>query len=142
MKSMCFTQVPKHELVEMVVGGLDYFVRKQLDTQYLRNIAQLAYTVIQVEHMKEEKAILEKTKTNRHPRKEKVAYVETNGNNQELHIVFEYVEENQINLAELQLEPPYVCKVLRPSNGKNPMKPNKNEKFITKTYTFDITKCD
>ncbi|PNX72540.1 hypothetical protein L195_g028433, partial [Trifolium pratense] len=28
----CFTQVPEHELVEMAAGGLDYSIRKKLDT--------------------------------------------------------------------------------------------------------------
>lgn len=32
MKSRCFTQVPEYNLVEMVVDGLDYSVRKKLDT--------------------------------------------------------------------------------------------------------------
>ena len=50
-------------------------------------------------------------------------------NNKESDIVFEYVEGNEVNLAEINLEPLYVCKVLRPSNGKNPVKPSKNEKI-------------
>ncbi|XP_050918932.1 uncharacterized protein LOC127136419 [Lathyrus oleraceus] len=32
LKAMGFTQVPEHELVDMVVGGLDYSIRKKLDT--------------------------------------------------------------------------------------------------------------
>lgn len=32
LKAMCFTQVPEHELVEMVVEGLGYSIRKKLDT--------------------------------------------------------------------------------------------------------------
>lgn len=39
LKAKCFTQVPEHELVEMVIGGLDYTIRKKLDTQYLRDMA-------------------------------------------------------------------------------------------------------
>ena len=35
----------------------------------------------------------------------------------------------------------YRCKVLKPSNGKNPEEP-KNDKYVSKTYTFDVTKCD
>jgi hypothetical protein len=35
LKARCFTQVPGHELVEMAAGGLDYSMRKKLDTQYL-----------------------------------------------------------------------------------------------------------
>lgn len=62
--------------------------------------------------------------------------------NQELDIVFEYVKENKVNLAELKLGFPYVCKVLRYSKEKNPIKPSRNEIFVTKTYTFDVTKYD
>lgn len=32
IKARCFTQVPGHELVEMAAGGLDYSIRKKLDT--------------------------------------------------------------------------------------------------------------
>ncbi|XP_050896210.1 uncharacterized protein LOC127102938 [Lathyrus oleraceus] len=42
LKARCFTQVPEHELVEMAAGDLDYSKRKKLDTQYLRDMAQLA----------------------------------------------------------------------------------------------------
>ena len=39
LKAICFMQVPEHELVEMVVGSLDYYIRKKLDTRYLRDMA-------------------------------------------------------------------------------------------------------
>ena len=42
LKARYFTQVPEHELVEIAAGGLDYSIRKKLDTQYLRDMAQLA----------------------------------------------------------------------------------------------------
>jgi len=70
-KARCFTSVLEHELVEMAVGGLDYFVQKKLDTQYVRDMAQLADRVRQVERLKAEKA-----RTNRFPKREKVAYVD------------------------------------------------------------------
>jgi hypothetical protein len=38
LKARCFTQVPEHELVKMVAGGLDYSIRKKLYTQYLRDM--------------------------------------------------------------------------------------------------------
>ena len=60
-KARCFTQVPEHELVEMAAGGLDYSIRKKLDTQYLRDMAQLADRVRQVERIKIEKAKATKT---------------------------------------------------------------------------------
>lgn len=41
MKSKCFTQVNEHDLIELATGGLDYFIRKKLNTQYLRDMAQL-----------------------------------------------------------------------------------------------------
>ena len=44
-------------------------------------------------------------------------------------------------MAELQDGPPYACKLLRPSNGKNPEEP-KNNKYPPMTYTFDVSKCD
>lgn len=42
LKARSFTSVPEHELVEMAAGGLHYFVRKKLDTHYLKDMAQLA----------------------------------------------------------------------------------------------------
>lgn len=32
--------------------------------------------------------------------------------------------------------------MVKPSDGKNHVEPIKNEKFFTKTYTFEVTKCD
>jgi len=42
LKAKCFTQVPEHELVEMAAGGVDYPFRKKLDSEYLRDMTQLA----------------------------------------------------------------------------------------------------
>lgn len=70
MKSRCCTRVHELEFVKMIAGGLDYSIRKKLDTQYLRYMTQLAHMVRQVEHLKVEKARL-----NRHPRKENIAYI-------------------------------------------------------------------
>ena len=70
LKARCFTQVPGHELVEMAAGGLDYSIRKKLDTQHLRDMAQLADRVQHVDRLKAEKA-----RTLKHFRKEKVSFV-------------------------------------------------------------------
>jgi len=51
LKARCFTQASEHELVEMATGGLDYSIRKKLDTQYLRDMVQLADRVRQVERL-------------------------------------------------------------------------------------------
>jgi hypothetical protein len=59
----------------MATGGLDYSIQKKLDTQYLRDMAQLADRVRQVERLKAEKAT-----TSKFSKKEKVAYVDTNDN--------------------------------------------------------------
>ena len=37
--------------------------------------------------------------------------------------------------------PTYTCQMLRPSDGRNPIEA-KNDKYVPKTYTFDVTKCD
>ncbi|MCI03419.1 hypothetical protein A2U01_0024458, partial [Trifolium medium] len=94
LKARCFTQVPEHELVEMAAGGFDYSIRKKLDTQYLRDIAQLADRVRQVERLKAAKA-----RSSKFYKKEKVAYVETNGSDDEFDINYEYVEDNEVNVA-------------------------------------------
>jgi len=69
LKTICFTQVHEHELIEMAAGGLEYSIRKKLDTQYLRDMAQLADRVWQVERLK-----IEKARASKYGKKEKVAY--------------------------------------------------------------------
>lgn len=54
---------------------------------------------------------------------------------------YEYVEENGVNVVELMLGLPYTCNLLKLSNGKNPIEP-KNENFVARTYTFDVTRSD
>ncbi|MCH97963.1 hypothetical protein A2U01_0018961, partial [Trifolium medium] len=133
LKARCFTQVPEHELVEMAAGGLDYSIRKKLDTQYLRDMARLADRVRQVERLKAEKA-----RTSKFQKKEKVAYVETYEDDNEYEINYEDIDESEVCVAGLKPGPPYTCKLLKPSNGKNPVEP-KNDKYVAKTYSFDIT---
>jgi len=128
--------MPEHELVKMATGGLDYSVRKKLDTQYLRDMAQLVDRVRQVERLKAEKA-----RTSRFPKKEKIAYVDTGDIDPDFDWGSATVEDNEINLTELSDGPPYACNLLRPSNGKNPKEP-KNDKYPPKTYNFEVSKCD
>jgi len=71
LKARCFTQVSEHELVEMAVGGLDYSIRKKLDTQHLRDMVQLADRVRHVERLKAEKA-----RTQKYHTREKVSYID------------------------------------------------------------------
>ena len=42
LKARCFTQVPGHELVQMVAGGLDYSIRKKIDPTFVKSMSQLA----------------------------------------------------------------------------------------------------
>ncbi|XP_050908553.1 uncharacterized protein LOC127122222 [Lathyrus oleraceus] len=137
LKSRCFTVVPEHELVEMAVGGLDYSIRKKLDTQYLRDMAQLADMARQVERLKAEKA-----RANKNYKKERVAYVEVEDEESEISNDPYGLEEFEVDLAKLKEAPPYACKLLTPSNGRNPVETEKNDRFSKKTYTFDVTKCD
>ena len=135
LKARCFTQVLEHELVEMAAGGLDYSIGKKLDTQHLRDMAQLADRVRQVEWLRAEKAI-----TQKYHKREKVAYIGLDERNQEFDITFGDVETKEVDIAELRPGPPYTCKSLRPSNGNNHVEP-RIERYVPKTYTFDVTKC-
>ncbi|XP_050895649.1 uncharacterized protein LOC127102312 [Lathyrus oleraceus] len=137
LKARCFTQGPEQELVEMAIGGLDYSIRKKLDTQYLRDMSQLVNRVRQVKHLKAEKA-----RANKNNRRERVAYAELDGDDQESYRDPLDLEEREIDIAELKQGLPYSCKVLAPSNGKNLVEPEKNNKFPKKKYTFNVTKCD
>jgi len=137
LKARCFPQVLEHELVEMTAGGLDYSIRKKLDTQHLRDMAQLAERVRHVERLKAEKA-----RTQKDYKREKVSYITSNESNQEFDIAFGDVEIEEVDIAELKLGPPYTRKSLRPYDGNNPVETsNEIERYVPKTYTFDITKC-
>ena len=116
LKARCFTQVPEPELVEMAACGLDYSIQKKLDTQHLRDMAQLADRVRHVERLKAKKA-----RTQKHFRKEKVAFVASEESNQEFDIDFGDVEIKEVDTAELKPGPPYTCNSLRPSDGNNPV---------------------
>lgn len=134
LKARCFTQVLEHELVEMAIGGLDYSIRKKLDTQYLRDMAKLADRVRRVERLKEEKDRTNKVK--------RVAYVDFRKDHEDSGFEVPDFDDTEIDLAELTHGPPYACKVLAPSNRRNPVEPEKNDRFPKKTYTFDVMKCD
>ena len=60
----------------MDVGGLDYSIRKKLDTHHLRDMAQLADRVRQVERLKVEKA-----RASKNHKKERIAYIEAEEEN-------------------------------------------------------------
>ena len=126
----------EHELVEMVAGGLDYSIRKKLGTQHLRDMAQLADRVRHVERLKAEKA-----RTQKHFKKEKVAFVSSEESNQEFDMAFGDVEIKEVVIAELKPGPPYTCKPLRPSDWNNPVETSK-ERYVPMTYTLNVTKCD
>jgi len=128
--------VPEHKLVEMAAGGLDYSIRKKLDTQHLRDMAQLADRVRHVERLKAEKA-----RTQKYHKREKVAYIESDESNQEFDITFGDVESKELDIAKLRPGSPYTRKSLRPSDGNNYVEAS-NERYVPKTYTFDVTKCD
>ena len=136
LKARCLTKVPEHELVEMATSGLDYSIRKNLDTQHLRDMAQLANRVRHVGRLRAKKA-----RTHKYHKREKVAYVESNESDKEFDISFGDVKRREVDIAELRPGPPYTCKSLRPSDGKNHVEPS-NERYVPKTYTFDVTKCD
>ncbi|XP_050901983.1 uncharacterized protein LOC127108851 [Lathyrus oleraceus] len=134
LKARCFTQVPEHELVEIAVEGLDYSIRKKLDTQYLRDMAKLADRVRRIERLK-----VEKTETGRYLKKEKISYIAVEGCSSDIEDI---IDRSEVNVAELKPGTPYACKVLNPSNRKNPIESEKTDKYVAKTYTFDVSRCD
>lgn len=71
-----------------------------------------------------------------------MALVNIDKNEQVFKSEYVYVEESKVGVAELKPKAPYVCKVFTPINRKNHVKPDKNNKFSKKTYTFDVTKCN
>lgn len=84
-----------------------WIIRKKLYTQYLRDMTQLADRVLQVEHLKAEKA-----RTNKYHKKEKVAYVKAD--NYPSYIGGKCIEESEVNVAEIMSGPSYVCKLSKP----------------------------
>ncbi|XP_050915880.1 uncharacterized protein LOC127130974 [Lathyrus oleraceus] len=133
LNARCFTQVLEHELVQMEARCLDYFIRKKLDTQYLRNMAQLADRVRRIERLK-----AEKSKASRYHKK-KVSYIAVEGSSSDDEDI---VYTSEVNVAKLKPGPLYACKVLKPSNGKNPVELERTDKYAAKTYTFDVSKCN
>ncbi|XP_050914987.1 uncharacterized protein LOC127129929 [Lathyrus oleraceus] len=79
---------------------------------------------------------------NKNYKKERVAYVEVEDEESEISNDPYGLEEFEIDLDELKEAPPYACKLLTPSNGRNPVETEKNDRFPKKTYTFDVTKYD
>ncbi|KEH17010.1 hypothetical protein MTR_0054s0250 [Medicago truncatula] len=77
----------------MAAGSLDYSVRKRLDTQHLRDMAQLVDRVRHVERLKAENA-----RTHKHFR-EMVAYIASDESNQEFDIAFGDVEIKELQKA-------------------------------------------
>jgi len=65
-----------------------------MDTQYLRDMAQLADRVRQVKRLKAEKA-----RTNRFPKKEKITYLDTGDSDPEFDWGSGTVKDSKINLA-------------------------------------------
>lgn len=101
----------------MAVGGLDYSIRNKLDMQYLRDMTQLDDRVWQVERLKAKKARVSKGK------KEHVAYVDMEDQDLISEVELGYIEGSEVDMDELKLGPPYVCKLLMPASGKNPSEP-------------------
>lgn len=78
----------------MVVGGLDYSIRKKLNIQYLRDMSQLADRVRQVGCLKAEKA-----RDNKNSRRERVVYVEMNEEEPKVYTDPIGFDKNKIDLA-------------------------------------------
>ena len=107
LKARCVTQVPEQELVEMAAGGLDYSIKKKLNTQHLRDMAQLADRVRHVERLRAEKA-----RTHKYHKREKVAYVESNESDKEFDISFGDVKRREVDISKLRPGPPQMGRIM------------------------------
>lgn len=85
---------------------------------------------------------IENARANKNNRKDRVAYVKLGTNEPEMFGEKVDFDEVEVDLAELKQGPPYSCKVITPSSGKNPVEAYKDPKFLKKTFTFHVTKCD
>ncbi|XP_050918463.1 uncharacterized protein LOC127135881 [Lathyrus oleraceus] len=127
----------KRKFIEPIDDYLNRFRLLKSRCFTVVDMAQLADRVRQVERLKAEKA-----KANKNYKKERVAYVEVEDEESEISNDPYGLEEFEVDLAELKEAPPYACKLLTPSNGRNPFETEKNDRFPKKTYTFDVTKYD
>ncbi|XP_050878623.1 uncharacterized protein LOC127082429 [Lathyrus oleraceus] len=134
LKARCFTQVPEHELVQMAAEGLDYSIRKKIDPTFVKSMSQLADRVRHLERLRIEKIRHIKSK------KEKVVFVEYDATDPTREADYASSTELEIDVAELKSGFAYECRSLLPAQGKNPVE--NNPKFPSKTYTFDVSKCE
>ncbi|XP_050876851.1 uncharacterized protein LOC127080576 [Lathyrus oleraceus] len=132
LKARCFTRVPEHELVEMAAGGIDYSIRKKLDTQYLRDMAQLADRVRQVERLRDDKFRANKNK------KERVAYVGVCQDDKYDENEPSNFDEQEIDLAELMQGPPYSCKMRIDLNPMQPVEAHYAEPSIVNMVEVEV----
>ncbi|XP_050875202.1 uncharacterized protein LOC127078820 [Lathyrus oleraceus] len=91
----------------------------------------------QVRHL--ERLRLEKVRHNK-SKKEKIAFVEYDAIDPIREADYASSTELEIDVAELKPGSAYECRSLLPAQGKNPVE--HNLKFPSKTYTFDVLKCE
>ena len=132
MKYKYFTPIPEAEMVKIVINGLDYNIRKRLINQEFLDLAQVADKVRQIEKLKMEEERIEREKFRKAIRKEKIAFIEMN--KEEEHDQNDSIEAF---VAELKSGPPYVCASLKPVKGKEKTFASNN-----KIYSFNITKSE
>ncbi|XP_050909779.1 uncharacterized protein LOC127123621 [Lathyrus oleraceus] len=86
-----------------------------------------------------ERLRLEKVRHNK-SKKEKVAFVEYDAIDPICEANYALSTELEIDVAELKPGSVYECRSLLSAQGKNPVE--HNQKFPSKTYTFDVSKCE
>ncbi|XP_050909625.1 uncharacterized protein LOC127123450 [Lathyrus oleraceus] len=86
-----------------------------------------------------ERLRLEKVRHNK-AKKEKIAFVDYDATNPIYEADYASSTELEIDMAELKPGFAYECRSLLPAQGKNLVE--NNTKFLSKTYTFDVIKCE
>ncbi|RYR34241.1 hypothetical protein Ahy_A10g048990 [Arachis hypogaea] len=109
---------------------LEFYMRRKLLNVHIPDLAHLAERVHQVELMKKEKEKYrneQKLKSKPFTQKEKVAYVTMESSEEEFDL------ETEVDLAELEKGPPYICSLLKKlhSNEKsNESKPKSGKNIV------------
>jgi hypothetical protein len=71
---------------------------------------------------------------------EKITFVDYDATDPIHEADYASLAELEIDMAEFKPGSAYECRLLLPAQGKNPVE--NNPKFPSKTYTFDVTKCE
>ncbi|XP_077223021.1 uncharacterized protein LOC143856637 [Tasmannia lanceolata] len=148
-RSKCFVQLPEKEFVSMARSGLAFELRKKFEDRDFIDLFQLVSCVSKYEQLLKEE---EKRRSSSMGTYYRDPNVEVHMGELEQTEFDSDVEDYDINMAELIVGKPYICRALaRPDPNNRPNTTNNNVMRFKNTvrrnqpekqYAFDITKAD